>query len=286
MKSLIIKLFVFFSVFVLVNSGTSWAQNNPSGSAVSDKIFENTLVRMTWEEVKEAADKKAIVLIPISIVEEHGPHMDLSADIMLGSIVCSKIKESLEKDGIKTVIAPPYYWGISLTTNFLPGTFNIKESTMKLLLSEIVENMTSWGFEKFYFIGAHGDPTHNAAISRIAESLNSIGAAKVYDAAKLPDPENSKVHFPDYPGMFSPDYHAGAHETKIVWNYEPSIVRIEKVSSLKPQDTFAPLGYAGDPANFMNSTADRFIDIWAESFVQKIKNHLSTTVKKKIYLQD
>lgn len=271
---------LLFVAFFSSNTVKCFAQNNPSKKTISDKIFENTLIRMTWPEVKEAADKKAVVLVPISIVEEHGPHMDLSPD-MLGTVICSIIKESLEKDSIPTVIAPPVYWGISFTTNFLPGTFNIKESTMKLLLTEIVENMANWGFERFYFFGFHGDPSHSKAVSKIAASIDSSGIAKVYDVSELPETPDTKMVYPENPGMFSPDYHAGAVETNMVWKFEPSIIRMDKVSSLKPQDNFAPLGYVGDPANFMNINIDPLIDVFPKLLAKRIKNHIVSTVNIK-----
>lgn len=278
-KKHLITGYLLFIIFFSTNSVICFAQKDASKTSISDNIFENTLVRMTWPEVKAAADKKAIVLVPISIVEEHGPHMDLSIDIMLGSVISSMIKNNLEKDNIPAVIAPPFYWGISFTTDFLPGTFNIKESTMKLLLTEIVENMAGWGFEKFYFMSFHGDPAHNLAITRIAASIDSSGIAKVYDISKLPETADTRVNYPEVPGMFSPDYHAGANESKLVWKFEPSIIRMDKVSSLKPQNNFAPLGYVGDPANFMNSKFDEFVDSYSKSLSKKIENHLSTINK-------
>lgn len=275
LKNMIIGI-VFIAAFISINSAACFAQTKNSTSPISDKIFENTLVRMTWPEVKEAADKKAVVLVPISIVEEHGPHMDLSPDI-LGSVICSIIKKNLEKDSIPTVIAPPMYWGISFTTNFLPGTFNIKESTIKLLLTEIVENMVSWGFERFYFFGFHGDPAHSKAVSRIAASIDSSGIAKVYDVSELPETPDTRMVYPDNPGMFQPDYHAGAVETNMVWKIEPSIIRMDKVSSLKPQDNFAPLGYVGDPANFMKINIDPLLDDFPKLLAKRIKKHISST---------
>ncbi len=49
------------------------------GVQVKFSVFEETMVEMTWQEVQAGADKGAIVLLPVGIVEGHGPHLDLRA---------------------------------------------------------------------------------------------------------------------------------------------------------------------------------------------------------------
>jgi creatinine amidohydrolase len=88
-----------------------------------NSIFKDTMVDMTWPEVKKAAENGAIVLFPIAVVEEHGPHMDLSPDIYQTCLGCRFLKQELEKKGIHSVIAPPYYWGINAATGRFPGSF-------------------------------------------------------------------------------------------------------------------------------------------------------------------
>jgi creatinine amidohydrolase len=257
-------------LWISIHNGSVQAQ-------ISDAVFNNTMVRMTWQEVKMAATNKAIVLVPVSVVEEHGPHMDLSPDISITSHICSKMKASLEKENIQTVIAPPYYWGINISTGDFPGSFNLKESTMKLVLSEIIANMNKWGFKKFYLINIHGDPNQISAITHIASILDTIGSQEVYDITRLPDSSNPPVIPSRNPGAYEPDYHAGANETKVVWAIEPSIVRTDIAGTLKPQSYFSPLGYVGDPANYLKDNGDIIFDALAEYWAQRIKFQLSST---------
>jgi len=44
-------------------------------------IFHETMVDMTFQEVEEAAKRGAIVLWPMGVIEEHGPHLPLGTDI-------------------------------------------------------------------------------------------------------------------------------------------------------------------------------------------------------------
>lgn len=248
-------------------------------TSAADFIFNNTMVQMTWQQVQDAAAKKAIVLVPISVVEEHGPHMNLSPDILLTSIVCSMTKCHLENDNIPTVIAPPYYWGINISTGAFPGSFNLKSETMKLVLTEIIENMQSWGFERFYLVNIHGDPTQILTISSLASDLTAKGS-KVFDVSSLPAPPDPPVPPPTPPGMYSPDYHAGAFETKMVFDFAPNIVDTSIVSTLAPQRKFQPLGYIGDPANYLVAPGKATVSFWAEYFAKRIINSMPVTSVK------
>lgn len=51
---------------------------------------------------------------------------------------------------------------------------------------------------------------------------------------------------------FRPDYHAGADETALMWEFYPDAVDTARAKRLKPQSSpdFEPLGYVGDPASF------------------------------------
>ena len=57
---------------------------------------------------------------------------------------------------------------------------------------------------------------------------------------------------------FQPDYHAGAFETAVMLAYYPEEVDVDVAATLKPQNTFDPLGYVGDPANYRNANGRVF----------------------------
>ena len=79
--------------------------------------------------VQAAADRKAIVLLPVGIVEAHGPHMDLSPDFYISGLYCRFLKQELDALGIETVIAPNVYWGISPEVAKYAGTFSVSPET-------------------------------------------------------------------------------------------------------------------------------------------------------------
>lgn len=38
------------------------------------------MVDMAWPDIEKAARDKAIIILPIGVIEEHGPHMGLGVD--------------------------------------------------------------------------------------------------------------------------------------------------------------------------------------------------------------
>ena len=82
------------------------------GKETDLSIFTDTMVEMTWIEVANAVEDNNIVLLPIGIIEEHGPHMDLSPDIYMAYLFCKLLKQKLHNKNIQSIIAPPFYWGV------------------------------------------------------------------------------------------------------------------------------------------------------------------------------
>ena len=88
-------------------------------------IFDETMVDLSWDKLDELIKEEAVVLLPTGVIEAHGPHMGLGVDTYGSYIKCKLVKELLESKGIKTLIAPPYYWGINNMTGDFPGSFTV-----------------------------------------------------------------------------------------------------------------------------------------------------------------
>ena len=247
-------------------------------------IFNETMVEMTWQEVKKEAENKSIVLFPISVVEEHGPHMDLSPDIYGAQIICKLIKYKLNEHGINSIIAPPYYWGINEATGRFPGSFTVKPETFKAVLFDIIECLKTWGFTNIFTFNVHGDSKHCITLEESISEIREKLGISVYNLFSL----SKKIidsHEPfraNRDGKFSPDYHAGATETALMWTYFPNKVKVKIAEELNPQSSFnEPLGYVGDPASFkLENEKDASIKI-SEFYVKVIETFIFGS--KKVY---
>ena len=115
-----------------------------------ESIFYNTMADMNWKEIEEMGHRDIPVLFPKGVIEEHGPHLPLATDIYFSYAVCKKIKTEVEIMNGKCLIAPPYYWGINHCTGAFPGSFSLREETMKSVLFDIFNNLNNFGFKRIY----------------------------------------------------------------------------------------------------------------------------------------
>jgi creatinine amidohydrolase len=229
-------------------------------------IFHETMADMTWPEVEQAAKAKAIVLLPIAVIEEHGPHMGLGTDTYLTYYACKTVRSELEKRGIRAIVAPPFYWGINISTGSFPGSFTVRKETMKAVLYDIHASLRKWGFTQVVSLNLHGDQDHGVAI---LEAIQEIRKELKMEASGI-CPESALGRFGltgQEPGLIVQkepafagyrDTHAGAAETGAMLAHFPDQVNLELARTLQPQEGFSPLGYWGAPAKFDVEAARQF----------------------------
>lgn len=246
---------------------------------MNESIFKNSMVDMSYTQIEKLSGKRAPVLIPISVMEEHGPHLCTGVDMYLTQCVCKKIQDKLGADNIETIIAPPFYWGVNSVTNGFTGSFCISEETANQLLYEIIQNFEKWEFKNVFFISFHGDFKHMKTIAKVALRVQETLKIQVHYLAdqKL----FYQLGYKELPACFAPvnlepdkvnvendflDVHAGANETSWMLLEFPELVDIDLAKQLEPtnltmQDVWkwslggstarqlTPLGYCGNPAN-------------------------------------
>ncbi|MFZ5434524.1 MAG: creatininase family protein [Calditrichota bacterium] len=240
-------------------------------------IFKETMADMTWPEIEDAAQQEAVVLFPLGVIEEHGPHIACGADLYQAYQQCRLIKADLERRGTPAVIAPPFYWGVNYSTRHFPGSFDIKPETMKAVLNDILQNLQCWGFTEVYMLNCHGEYGHNQAILECAKNAQrnigiaarwviSGGMARRY---KLSGEEEYLLFVDENPPegepqVDAPDFHAGAHETGDMVAFFPELVDIDAAKQLGLPEVkgggykewgmdaraVTPLGYAGNPSAY------------------------------------
>jgi creatinine amidohydrolase len=257
------------------------AVQGQKGSPVTEggySIFHETMADMTWEEVEQAAKEGAIILTNTAVIEEHGPHMGCGIDSYLGYLMCKLIRRDLEARGIKTLIAPPFYWGINRTSHVFPGTFTVSVDTMKAVLHDIFSSLKNMGFNTVFNINSHGDGLHiQTAVQAVRNAREELGLDAKYLLSDF-DAKRSGLtdNVPPFLLIFKTkgmdemmsqkymDLHAGAWETSAVAAYFPDVLDEKEARDLEDSQTTAgqlqewvrdmkkvtPLGYLGDPSKF------------------------------------
>ena len=143
-------------------------------------IFEGTIADMTWPAVDEAARRKALLVVPIAVIEQHGPHLPLATDVYGAYLLSVRVRAELAASEVEALVAPPYYFGMNPTTGMFTGSLHIDRETMVTMITQLLLNYGRWGFERQFILNHHGDPTHNDAIMEAIRSVRSQGIDAVY----------------------------------------------------------------------------------------------------------
>lgn len=286
--------------------GTSNPRTDPNNEIIELKggysIFSETMADMTWYEIENAAKSHSVVLIPLGVIEEHGPHMACGSDIYATYLHCRLIQNELLKKNLPSIIAPPFYWGINTSTRNFPGSFDMKPETMKALLTDILVNLKQWGFTNIYYVNSHGEVGHNLVILKSAkESKQSLGInirLIMSDRMSRRFGLNGNEEYilsvdydppPGWPKVTVPDFHAGAEETGDMVAFFPKLVKIELARTLKApkvkegdyklwgQDArkVTPLGYGGDPSAFDSDWSRKAILTYCQAIAQAIEKNIA-----------
>lgn len=141
--------------------------------------FAGTIADMSWPEVEAAGRRRAVMMLPVAVIEQHGPHLPLATDTYGAYLLCVQARRSLQKSGVEALVAPPYYFGINSTTGMFPGSLTVSRGLMTSLLAEIMDNYASWGFGRQFVVSHHGDPEHTDAVIEAIRLARSRGVDAV-----------------------------------------------------------------------------------------------------------
>jgi creatinine amidohydrolase len=263
-------------------------------------IFDETMVDLPWTGIEKLAREGAPVILPVSIIEEHGPHMDLAPDVYLVHKLAKVVKGLLSEHGVTALISPPMFWGISECTGKFPGTFSVRPETMISLLVDLVSCLYDWGFRRIFIINVHGDPLHLKTIikavktikSRLTINLHYLLGKEVFQRLDLSDadrsnivPFESEMDEIGYSWSNFAEVHAGGEETSSMLNDFPDSVFKDNLANLKDSKvtydkladwrldsakTLTPLGYMGNPANINLEAARKIDEFIARSIAKEI----------------
>lgn len=205
-------------------------------------------MEMTTEDFRDPSVPDWIAVLPAAAVEQHGPHLPLGVDAMIGEGYLARALE-LVPDDLPVTLLPTQQVGTSAEHTAFPGTLSISPETVIRAWTEIGESVARAGVRKLVLMNSHGGNT--AVLDIVARTLRiRCGMLAVH----------CHWHRFGYPaGLFGPDeirhgIHAGEIETALMLAFRPDLVRKDKARDFRPytvdmEREFAHLR-ASSPAGF------------------------------------
>jgi len=198
---------------------------------------------------------KALVILPVGVVEEHGAHLPLGLDSFAAEVYTAAAARHLEAAGYEVVVAPTINYGVARAAIDFPGTLSLEPDTLRSLVVDIGRSLVRHGFERQVILNGHRDLHHMKALDDAMKTLVNENAAKVLCVGFASDPaiteasyrKDAKQHYksprPDVEG------HGGESETSVALHSFPQFVRKEIIGSLDPNFDY-------DMNAFRNETKD------------------------------
>ena len=254
-----------------------------TGSAQSPAVQGKLSVH--WEELSAAEFRDAITraqntcLLPIGIMEKHGPHLPLGNDLLNVRYIALNAAQQEY-----AVVFPEYYFGQIAEAKHEPGTVAYSRRLQLELLQETTDEMARNGCKKIIIVNGHGG--NNSLLPFFAQTqLDTPHDYVVYVQGIARSAPGEPQHKSDR----STDMHAGESETSVSMIARPDLVHLDRAKlesgadqgRLKalPEGLYTgiwwyarfPNHYAGDGAVASRELGDFEAKTWINTVVQTIK---------------
>jgi creatinine amidohydrolase len=107
-------------------------------------------LKLTSNEIG-ALDHNLPIIIPIGLVEAHGPHLAVSVDIDSSNYFARALAEQTG-----AILAPGISYGFADEMREYPGSLGVSAETFQAVITDLCKMFCAQGFKKVIFITGHG----------------------------------------------------------------------------------------------------------------------------------
>ena len=219
---------------------------------------------MTWQQVKQAMEQGyRRVIFALGSIEQHGPHLPLMTDVLIGDALALRVAEKLGE----TLVAPTIRPGCSEHHMRFAGSLSISSELLAALTRAYCESLAHHGFQTILLLPSHGGnfPTVARVVPELQRDIPAkiIGFADLVEFQKVIDAIAARFGVtPAESGA-----HAGCSETSLILAERADLVHMDQAQvgfvgdfvklaqELQPGaagfgkkfDDISPIGVLGDP---------------------------------------
>jgi creatinine amidohydrolase len=229
----------------LITGSAAWAQDQrparrdrtaPSPS----RIYK--LEELTWPQIDALDRERTLFILPVGMIEEHGPHLPVGADTLGVTYEADGASRRVSRalPGWNIVMMPPLHYGQGGANEVggrlhHPGTYAIRGSTLRSLVADLGGQLAQNRFKWVFVMNGHGAPAHGIAINEACDFVSqSFGVTMLHltalfraDAAIQANGATiaAKYFSAEERSSFGMDVHAGVGETSGMLAVRPDLVR-------------------------------------------------------------
>src|ERR1700759_3369510 len=108
-----------------------------------------------WTKVDSAAAARWIAVLPLAATEQHGPHLPLETDVMIGEAYLARVRQELPET-VPATFLPIERVGISTEHIDFEGTQTLSTEAALAKWKTIGESVARAGVKKIVIVTSHG----------------------------------------------------------------------------------------------------------------------------------
>jgi creatinine amidohydrolase len=200
------------------------------------------MAELSWPEIQGRFDAgRRTVVVAFGATEQHGPHLPLATDTLLGDELARRVAERLD-----ALIAPTVAIGCSSHHSAFPGTLSLSDGTFAAVVGDLVSSFARSGFHRAVLLPSHGG--NFGPLARAVDALEATATLRVDALTDLSVLASLPVFGEQHEGVPPGEggLHAGEWETSLLLASDPQLVHMER----------AVAGYVGDPEEALSAVFD------------------------------
>jgi creatinine amidohydrolase len=191
---------------------------------------------MNWDQLTspeiDALDRSIPVILPVAAIEQHGLHLPLATDRMIGEYFCQQLNKEIPDN---VLILPVMSVGCSEHHLEFTGSLTLQHETFQRQAEDILGSVALHGFKNLIIYNSHGG---NLGISQVI--VEHFGhrhpECRIVLATwwKIVSSELFDLNETGEGGVG----HAGEFETSLMMLIAPELVRHDKIGDKQNQQSF------------------------------------------------
>lgn len=234
---------------------------------------------LTDPQISQLNKENAILILPISLMEAHGPHLPLGTDFLIAGKFAQLLAQSIVERyrQLIPVLLPAVPLGVGGIQR--PGTLNHDQSLIRNTIVQFGQRLADHGFEKGIVVSGHAGQGHLKAMSSAARKLKGqfdflpLTSYLFLDAGLKKMGDMIRQNGNDLPPY---DGHAGLWETSVMMFLHPEQINGEH-KNLPVSDDAEANGYRGNPAGANQIIGQRLVNFLLDVALMIIEKHFRIT---------
>jgi creatinine amidohydrolase len=184
------------------------------------------LDQMTWADVEEEIRKgRDTVVVPFGSTEQHGRHLPLGTDAVLGDEIGRGLADRLE-----AFLAPTVRFGCSAHHMAFPGTISLEAETFHCIVRDVVASLSRHGFRRIVLLPTHGG--NFEPLARVASDIQPGKGLRILAFTDLQAFAKSSFESSKASGVDAArsGAHSGEWETSLMLFLRPEQVKMDRAS--------------------------------------------------------